>query len=137
MNKGAGAGQFNWTSVADARKEIPEMFNLVNPPMRGASFQLYSRYPWAGKSLICVPDTFTTIPAFQGPSWMAVRYHGMSPTYLFTVSLGSCRANILESIVQNPGVREIQKYLPSSFMLTKQAFLLHCHIDPHLTGGMT
>ncbi|CAG8925708.1 unnamed protein product [Penicillium salamii] len=72
---GAGNGKFNWTTVAEARKEIPHLFNLENPPRR---------------------DTFTTLPAFQGPSWMAVRYH-----------------------VQNPG-----------------AFLLHCHIDPHLTGGM-
>ncbi|KAJ5400769.1 hypothetical protein N7465_011258 [Penicillium sp. CMV-2018d] len=72
---GAGTGQFNWTSVAEAQQEIPEMFNLVDPPMR---------------------DTFTTLPALEAPSWMAVRYH-----------------------VQNPG-----------------AFFLHCHIDPHLTGGM-
>ncbi|KAJ5367664.1 Multicopper oxidase type 2 [Penicillium brevicompactum] len=72
---GSGLGKFNWTTVAEAKEEIPESFNLVNPPMR---------------------DTFTTLPAFQGPSWMAIRYH-----------------------VVNPG-----------------AFMLHCHIDPHLTGGM-
>ncbi|CAI7620928.1 unnamed protein product [Penicillium glandicola] len=72
---GAGTGEFNWTSVAEAQQEIPEMFNLVDPPMR---------------------DTFTSLPAVQSPSWLAVRYH-----------------------VQNPG-----------------AFFLHCHIDPHLTGGM-
>ncbi|KAJ5374028.1 Multicopper oxidase type 2 [Penicillium concentricum] len=72
---GAGMGEFKWTSVAEAQQEIPEMFNLVDPPMR---------------------DTFTTLPALLGPSWLAVRYH-----------------------VQNPG-----------------AFFLHCHIDPHLTGGM-
>ncbi|KAL2698464.1 hypothetical protein AAEP93_009852 [Penicillium crustosum] len=72
---GLGTGEFNWTSVAEAQQEIPEMFNLVDPPMR---------------------DTFTTLPALEAPSWMAVRYH-----------------------VQNPG-----------------AFFLHCHIDPHLTGGM-
>ncbi|OQE38914.1 hypothetical protein PENCOP_c007G01199 [Penicillium coprophilum] len=72
---GAGMGEFKWTSVAEAQREIPEMFNLVDPPMR---------------------DTFTTLPALLGPSWLAVRYH-----------------------VQNPG-----------------AFFLHCHIDPHLTGGM-
>ncbi|KAJ5655192.1 hypothetical protein N7507_007142 [Penicillium longicatenatum] len=73
--KGSGSGSFKWTSVADAVKAIPESFNLINPPMR---------------------DTFTTLPAWKGESWMAIRYH-----------------------VQNPG-----------------AFLLHCHIDPHLTGGM-
>ncbi|KAG0153209.1 hypothetical protein PDIDSM_5059 [Penicillium digitatum] len=63
---GVGTGEFNWTSVAEAQQEIPEKFNLVDPPMR---------------------DTFTTLPALQGPSWLA-------------------------------------------------AFFLHCHIDPHLTGGM-
>ncbi|KAI1830098.1 hypothetical protein DTO013E5_7654 [Penicillium roqueforti] len=72
---GSGTGDFNYTSVADAVKAIPDSFNLINPPMR---------------------DTFTTLPAYQGKSWMAIRYH-----------------------VQNPG-----------------AFLLHCHLDPHLTGGM-
>ncbi|KAJ5824097.1 Multicopper oxidase type 2 [Penicillium robsamsonii] len=72
---GAGMGEFKWNSVAEAQQEIPEMFNMVDPPMR---------------------DTFTTLPALLSPSWLAVRYH-----------------------VQNPG-----------------AFFLHCHIDPHLTGGM-
>lgn len=28
-------GKFNWTSVAEAYKEIPDQFNLVNPPIRG------------------------------------------------------------------------------------------------------
>ncbi|KAJ5308882.1 hypothetical protein N7508_004261 [Penicillium antarcticum] len=72
---GSGTGEFNYTSVAEAAKEMPGMFNLVNPPMR---------------------DTFTSPAAFQGQAWMAIRYH-----------------------VINPG-----------------AFFMHCHIDPHLTGGM-
>ncbi|KAJ5617837.1 hypothetical protein N7537_002951 [Penicillium hordei] len=72
---GIGTGKFNWTSVAEAQREIPDKLNLVDPPMR---------------------DTFTTLPSLEAPNWMAVRYH-----------------------VQNPG-----------------AFFLHCHIDPHLTGGM-
>ncbi|KAJ5142785.1 Multicopper oxidase type 2 [Penicillium bovifimosum] len=72
---GAGSGEFNWTSVAEAQKEIPGSFNLVDPPMR---------------------DTFTTNAALQSSNWLAVRYH-----------------------VENPG-----------------AFFLHCHLDPHLTGGM-
>ncbi|KAJ5347482.1 Multicopper oxidase type 2 [Penicillium brevicompactum] len=55
---GSGLGKFNWTTVAEAKEEIPESFNLVNPPMR---------------------DTFTTLPAFQGPSWMAIRYHVVNP----------------------------------------------------------
>lgn len=33
--QGSGTGSFNWTSVAEAAKAIPESFNLVNPPMRG------------------------------------------------------------------------------------------------------
>ncbi|KAJ5746443.1 hypothetical protein N7520_011625 [Penicillium odoratum] len=51
---GSGTGAFNWTSVAEASKAVPESFNLINPPMR---------------------DTFTTLPAYQGQSWLAVRYH--------------------------------------------------------------
>jgi hypothetical protein len=47
MNQGAGTGKFNWTSVAEARKEIPDLFNLVNPPMRGTIFEL----PWNGFEL--------------------------------------------------------------------------------------
>ncbi|KAJ6082566.1 hypothetical protein N7499_007440 [Penicillium canescens] len=72
---GSGTGEFNYTSVAEAVNEIPESFNLVDPPVR---------------------DTFTSPAAFQGQAWLAIRYH-----------------------VQNPG-----------------AFFMHCHIDPHLTGGM-
>ncbi|CAG8048254.1 unnamed protein product [Penicillium olsonii] len=90
---GAGSGKFNWTTVEEARKDIPDMFNLVDPPKRGVSFQLWKHQ--SGGSQV-IPDTFTTLPALKGPSWMAVRYH-----------------------VQNPG-----------------PFLIHCHIDPHLTGGM-
>lgn len=33
--QGAGTGSFNWSSVAEAAKAIPESFNLKNPPMRG------------------------------------------------------------------------------------------------------
>ncbi|KAJ5925493.1 hypothetical protein N7454_008132 [Penicillium verhagenii] len=72
---GTGSGDFNYTTVAEAAEAIPESFNLINPPMR---------------------DTFVTLPAFGGETWMAIRYQ-----------------------VINPG-----------------AFLLHCHLDPHLTGGM-
>ncbi|KAJ5170324.1 uncharacterized protein N7500_003107 [Penicillium coprophilum] len=107
---GAGMGEFKWTSVAEAQREIPEMFNLVDPPMR---------------------DTFTTLPALLSPSWLAVRYYGR-PSYRFLFhSLPpfslcfSKKKRLTCIIVQNPG-----------FRLTNQAFFLHCHIDPHLTGGM-
>ncbi|KAJ5161553.1 hypothetical protein N7492_006945 [Penicillium capsulatum] len=75
MFQGSGTGPFEWKSVAEAAKAVPDNFNLVNPPIR---------------------DTFTTLPAYKGQSWLAVRYH-----------------------VRNPG-----------------AFFLHCHLNPHLTGGM-
>ncbi|KAF4120043.1 Multicopper oxidase with three cupredoxin domains [Geosmithia morbida] len=72
---GSGNGAFNWTSVNEAVKERPDLFNLVDPPRR---------------------DTFISPPAVTTLAWTAVRYH-----------------------VVNPG-----------------AFLLHCHIDNHLVGGM-
>ncbi|PQE33401.1 pigment biosynthesis brown protein [Rutstroemia sp. NJR-2017a WRK4] len=56
---GSGIGTFKWASVAEASKDIPENFNLINPPMR---------------------DTFVTPPAFKGQSWLAVRYHGLLTT---------------------------------------------------------
>lgn len=39
--KGVGTGEFNWTSVAEAQQEIPEMFNLVDPPMRGMRYTAF------------------------------------------------------------------------------------------------
>ncbi|KAJ5116241.1 laccase TilA, partial [Penicillium angulare] len=72
---GQGEGAWNYTSVAEAMKYIPESFNLKTPQHR---------------------DTYITPAAATGPTWLAVRYH-----------------------VDNPG-----------------AFLLHCHIQVHLSGGM-
>lgn len=72
---GFGAGTWNWTSADEAIKEMPENFNLVDPPRR---------------------DGLATPSAFNEPSWMVVRYQ-----------------------VTNPG-----------------AWLLHCHIQSHLLGGM-
>lgn len=72
---GAGEGTFNWTSVAEAAKVIPQNFNFVSPPYR---------------------DGFVTPPSAAAPTWLAVRYQ-----------------------VVNPG-----------------AFMLHCHIQSHLNGGM-
>ncbi|GAB1315221.1 Multicopper oxidase [Madurella fahalii] len=73
---GYGAGTFPWASVEEAMGEVPQAFNLVDPPHR---------------------DGFATRPAGTGPQWMAVRYH-----------------------VSQPG-----------------AWLLHCHIQGHLLGGMS
>jgi FtsP/CotA-like multicopper oxidase with cupredoxin domain len=72
---GQGNGVFNYTSVTEARKHIPESFNLNAPQIR---------------------DTFATPPSVSGPTWLAIRYH-----------------------VVNSG-----------------AFLIHCHIQIHLSGGM-
>lgn len=51
---GAGVGPFEWESVEEAMKEIPEQFNLVNPPKR---------------------DAFASLPAIEDVSWVVVRYH--------------------------------------------------------------
>ncbi|KAH6874753.1 multicopper oxidase-domain-containing protein [Thelonectria olida] len=72
---GGGNGPFKWSSVDEAIKEIPDQFNLVNPPRR---------------------DAFATLPAIEDVSWVVVRYHA-----------------------SNPG-----------------AWLLHCHINNHMMGGM-
>jgi FtsP/CotA-like multicopper oxidase with cupredoxin domain len=72
---GSGTSEWNYSSVAEAMRSIPQSFNLVNPPIR---------------------DTYTTPAAPGGASWLALRYQ-----------------------VVNPG-----------------AFMLHCHIQVHLDGGM-
>ena len=72
---GSGQGLFKWSSVAEAVKEVPQSFNLVDPPRR---------------------DGFSTVDAPRYSTWTAVRYH-----------------------VTDPG-----------------AWMLHCHIQTHLIGGM-
>lgn len=72
---GQGSGPFNFSTVAEAVTEIPEFFNLENPPL---------------------VDTFYTPPSLGTGAWLVIRYQ-----------------------VVNPG-----------------AFFLHCHINPHLEGGM-
>jgi FtsP/CotA-like multicopper oxidase with cupredoxin domain len=60
---GAGIGQFNYKSVAEAMQSIPGNFNLIDPPFR---------------------DGFQTIPNGQGPTWLAVRYQVTNPgVFLF------------------------------------------------------
>lgn len=71
---GAGTGDFNFTSVADAAN-AGMTFNLENPPY---------------------VDGFTTPPAEGTGAWMVIRYK-----------------------VDTPG-----------------AWLLHCHVQTHLSGGM-
>ncbi|KAL4893767.1 multicopper oxidase-domain-containing protein [Aspergillus ambiguus] len=72
---GQGNGLWNYASVAEAVKYIPESFNFRTPQIR---------------------DTYYTPPASTGPTWLAIRYQ-----------------------VVNPG-----------------PFLLHCHVQVHLNGGM-
>ena len=55
---GSGQGLFKWSSVEAAMKEVPQSFNLVNPPRR---------------------DGFATLDAPRGPTWTAVRYHVTNP----------------------------------------------------------
>jgi FtsP/CotA-like multicopper oxidase with cupredoxin domain len=55
---GSGTGPFNWTNVAEAQAASPQSFNLVNPPYR---------------------DGFSTPPASNNPTWLAVRYHVANP----------------------------------------------------------
>ena len=72
---GSGSGEFKWESTPEAMKEVPELFNLVDPPVR---------------------DSFVTAPVLMQPEWVVFRYQ-----------------------VTEPG-----------------AWLLHCHIQTHLVGGM-
>ncbi|KAL2367389.1 conidial pigment biosynthesis oxidase Arb2/brown2, variant 2 [Blastomyces gilchristii SLH14081] len=73
---GKGQGPFDWETVEDAIKEVPQFFNLKSPPL---------------------VDGFTSPPGTaQDPGWVVARYQ-----------------------VTNPG-----------------PFLLHCHIQTHLSGGM-
>ncbi|CAG7947048.1 unnamed protein product [Penicillium nalgiovense] len=72
---GYGEGLWNYSSVSEAVRYIPQSFNFNTPP---------------------ILDTVSTLPASTGPTWMAIRYQ-----------------------VNNPG-----------------AFLIHCHIQVHTSGGM-
>ncbi|KAF5021522.1 hypothetical protein F66182_6432 [Fusarium sp. NRRL 66182] len=73
---GSGTGHFRWSSVEDAIKEVPDRFNLVNPPRR---------------------DAFASLAAHEEPTWVVVRYHASDPG----------------------------------------PWLLHCHINSHVAGGMS
>jgi FtsP/CotA-like multicopper oxidase with cupredoxin domain len=55
---GAGDGDFLWSTVEEAVKEKPELFNLVNPPRR---------------------DSFASRPAINSKTWIAVRYQVVNP----------------------------------------------------------
>ncbi|KIV89315.1 hypothetical protein PV10_08892 [Exophiala mesophila] len=56
---GKGTGPWNWTSVAEAAEVLPAgTFNFVNPPYR---------------------DSYTTTPAEQNSTWMALRYEVVNP----------------------------------------------------------
>ncbi|OAA34619.1 laccase [Metarhizium rileyi] len=55
---GSGTGPFRWKSVEEAMREIPDLFNLENPPRR---------------------DTFVSLPATDAVNWVVVRYHVTNP----------------------------------------------------------
>ncbi|KAL4799145.1 Cupredoxin [Aspergillus venezuelensis] len=69
------SNKFFVTGQGESNSAIPESFNFGTPQIR---------------------DSYATLPAATGPTWLAIRYH-----------------------VVNPG-----------------AFLLHCHIQIHQSGGM-
>lgn len=67
---GEGVGDFKWETVADAMKDIPDAFNLVDPPLR---------------------DGYLTIPTTTGPTWLVIRYKVENPgAFLF-----HCRKSLL------------------------------------------
>lgn len=95
---GTGAGPFKWKSVAEARKDIPEAFNLVNPPKR---------------------DTFTSHPARKEVNWIAVRYHVSNPgawlvhCHISNHMMGGMMMVILDGVDAWPEVpAEYQHQLP-------------------------
>ncbi|PQE21586.1 multicopper oxidase protein [Rutstroemia sp. NJR-2017a WRK4] len=55
---GSGHGAWNWSSVEEAAKAMPQNFNFVDPPRR---------------------DGFSTVDAPRDPTWIAVRYHVTNP----------------------------------------------------------
>lgn len=55
---GIGEGDFPYETIAEAVEANPGAFNLESPPKR---------------------DTWVTLPAVEGPAWMAVRYHVDNP----------------------------------------------------------
>jgi FtsP/CotA-like multicopper oxidase with cupredoxin domain len=55
---GMGSGNWTWSSVEEAMKEIPDNFNLDDPPRR---------------------DGFLSPPAETSTAWTAVRYHVTNP----------------------------------------------------------
>jgi hypothetical protein len=50
---GEGQGAFTWSNVAEAQAAVPQFFNLETPALR---------------------DTFGTLAAFAGPTWVAIRW---------------------------------------------------------------
>ncbi|KAG8932235.1 hypothetical protein FRC02_001440 [Tulasnella sp. 418] len=66
---GQGKGNFTWSSVAEAQRERPELFNLVNPPYR---------------------DGFLTLSAFSEPAFLVIRYLVTEPSATFM----HCHINI-------------------------------------------
>jgi FtsP/CotA-like multicopper oxidase with cupredoxin domain len=89
---GQGQGVFNWSTVAEAQKEIPQFFNFNNPPIK---------------------DGFTTLPAAGQPSWLVVRYEVVNPgAFLFHChiqshfALGGMNVAILDGIDKFPTVPE-------------------------------
>ncbi|KAF2101318.1 laccase TilA [Rhizodiscina lignyota] len=86
---GQGIGAFNWSTTAEALKEIPQSFNLNDPPFR---------------------DGYTTLPTSTEPSWTVLRYHVENPgAFLFHCHIqthlgGGMAVAILDGIDEFPKV---------------------------------
>ncbi|EXJ92552.1 hypothetical protein A1O3_01104 [Capronia epimyces CBS 606.96] len=87
---GKGTGTFNWSSVAEAAAVLPpETFNFANPPLR---------------------DGYTTTPAEQNSTWMALRYEVVNPgAFLFhchvqTHAAGGMAVALLDGVDKWPKI---------------------------------
>lgn len=85
---GRGEGEFPYSSVEEAREQIPGNFNLKTPPYR---------------------DTYTTLATLRGPTWLAVRYWVDNPgpwlihCHIQSHIRGGMAAVILEGVDHWPG----------------------------------
>ena len=97
-NIGGAAGIFNWSSVDEAIKAVPDAFNLKNPRYR---------------------DTFIT--GATGPAWMVVRYQVVVPgAFLFHCHIethleGGMAVALLDGVDRWPTIPNEYKSTPKGY----------------------